>query len=253
MKKTTKAFFILFLSVSTLSAFAQFEPEFDTIGDNILFRNEMNGAFILHTNGWGLEYRIGKNRSVFNKWMLEFNLLEYKHSKEIKKQNIYYTNTKSYIYGKINAVYMVRAGFGELKQLNRKPQSNGIELRLFYAGGLSVAFTKPVYLDILKWDTSFNRMYKEVEKYNPSEHFPENIYGRASFFRGFDELKPYPGAYAKIALNAEFGTYNQATKVLEVGAAIDLYAKPFPILDSQKSDRLFLTLYISLGIGKRYN
>lgn len=253
MKKISSVLIIVVFSLCGLSARAQYEPGFDTVGDNILFRNEMNGAFILHTNGWGLEYRIGKNRTVFNKWMLEFDLLEYKHSKEIKKQNIYYTNTRSYIYGKINAVYMVRAGFGELKQLNRKPPSNGIELRLFYTGGLSVAFTKPVYLDILKWDTTFNRMYKEVEKYNPSEHFPENIYGRASFFRGFDELKPYPGAYAKIGLNAEFGTFNQSTKVLEVGAAVDFYAKPFPILDSQKKDRLFLTLYISIGFGKRYN
>lgn len=253
MKKTLHSTFILLLTFTSLHSFAQIEPEFDSIADNVLFRKEMNGAFILHTNGWGLEYRIGQNRSVFNKWMLEFDLLEYKHSKEIKSINPFYTNTKSYIYGKLNTVYMVRAGFGEQRQLNRKPYSGGVELRLFYFGGLSVAMTKPVYLNVMDWDTTETRLIIVTEKYDPAKHFPDNIYGRASFLKGFNEIKPYPGAYAKLALGIEFGNINQNTKLLEVGAVFDYFAKPVPIMATQKSDQFFLTLYISLGIGKRYD
>ncbi len=253
MRKTIQNLLFLVTMLLSLPAEAQEEMSFDTIGDNVLFRKEMNGALIIHTNGWGLEYRIGRNRSIFNKMMLEFDLLEYKHSKEIKSINPFYTNTRSYIYGKLNTIYMLRAGFGEQKMLNRKPYSGGVELRLFYTGGLSVAFAKPVYLNIMEWDTTEYRPKINVEKYDPNEHFPDNIYGRASFLRGFNELKPYPGAYAKVALGIEFGTINQNTKVAEVGAVVDFYAKAIPIMATQSPEQFFLTLYISFGIGKRYD
>ncbi|MGE5382914.1 MAG: hypothetical protein ACM3PX_05760 [Omnitrophica WOR_2 bacterium] len=236
----------------SLSGFAQNEPGFDSIADNVLFRREMYGAALIHTNGWGLEYRIGKNRSAFNKIMLEFDLLEYKHSKEIKSINPFYTNTKSYIYGKLNSIYLLRAGIGDLKQLNRKPYSGGVELRLFYGGGLSVAMAKPVYLNIMEWDTTETRLVLKVEKYNPDEHFPDNIFGRASFLKGFNEIKPYPGVYAKLGLNIEFGTINQSTKIVEAGAVIDYFAKGVPIMANQTPDQFFLTLFLSFGFGKRY-
>jgi len=253
MRKILLAFTFLFFTILNLTVFAQYEADFDSVADNVLFRKEMNGALILHTNGWGLEYRIGQNRSVFNKWMLEFDLLEYKHSKEIKSINPFYTNTRSYIYGKLNAVYLVRAGFGEQKQLNRKPYSGGVELRLFYMGGLTMALTKPVYLNILEWDTTETRLVIIKQKYDPEKHFPDNIFGRASFLQGFNELKPYPGVYAKLALGIEFGNINQNTKLVEIGAVVDYFVKPVPIMATQKADQFFVTLYLSLGIGKRYD
>lgn len=253
MKKIPLIFTIFFLTLLSLPAKAQFVSGFDSVADNVLFRKEMNGAAFIHTNGWGLEYRIGHNRDYFNKRMLEFDLLEYKHSKEIKTINQFYTNTKSYIYGKLNTVYIVRAGFGEQRQLNRKPYSGGVELRLFYFGGLSMAFTKPVYLNILDWDSTETRLIIVTEKYNPLEHYPDNIYGRASFLKGFNEIKPYPGGYVKLGLGIEFGTINQNTKLVEIGAVLDYYAKPIPIMATQKPDQFMLTLYLSFGLGKRYD
>lgn len=235
------------------SAKAQFEPELDTIGDNILFRKELNGAFMLHTNGWGLEFRIGSNTGYFNKRTFELDLLEYKHSKEIRTINPFYTNTKSYIYGKQNAVYIFRAGYGMQRQLNRKPFNGGVELRLFYLGGFSMAMAKPVYLNIMEWDTSDTRLVIVTEKYDPEKHFPDNIYGRASFLKGFNELKPYPGAYIKTGLGIEFGAINQSTILVEVGTVIEVFAKPVPIMATRSPEQIFWTLYVSVGIGKRYN
>lgn len=232
---------------------AQDDIAFDSIADNVLFRKELSGSAIIHSNGWGLEFRIGQNRSVFNKFMFEANLLEMKDAKEIKSINPFFTNTKSYIYGKLNAMYILRAGVGQQYQLNRKPYSGGVELRLFYSGGLSVAFTKPVYLYIITTDGSSFRYITVTEKYNPDNHFPDNIFGRASFTKGFNQLKPYPGAYAKAGLSIEFGTINQRPKIIEVGAALDVYAKPVPIMAFKKPDQFFLTLYVSFGLGKRYN
>lgn len=253
MKKIILSSHILFFLLLNLTVSAQYEADFDSVADNVLFRKEMNGAFILHTNGWGLEYRLGENRTAFNKRTLEFDLLEYKHAKEIKSINPFYTNTRSYIYGKLNAVYLVRAGYGSQVQLNRKPYSGGAELRLFYIGGLNLALTKPVYLNILEWDTTETRPVINKEKYDPDKHFPDNIFGRASFLNGFKELKPYPGVYAKLALGIEFGDINQSTKLVEIGAVVDYFVKPVPIMATQKADQFFVTLYLSVGIGKRYD
>ncbi|HLN53004.1 MAG TPA: hypothetical protein VK212_04805 [Lentimicrobium sp.] len=256
--KSNLTYLIIFIAVLTVSPViaqvdSDYDASFDSIGDNVLFRKEMNGAFILHTNGWGLEYRVGRNKTIFNKRTLEFDLLEYKHSKEIKSINPFYTNTKSYIYGKLNTVYLVRAGFGEQRLLNRKPYTGGVELRLFYIGGLSVALAKPVYLNIMQWDSTETRLVIKTEKYNPENHFPDNIYGRASFLKGFNEIKPYPGLYAKLGLGIDFGNINQSTKLVEVGAVIDYFLKPVPIMANQKADQFFLTLYLSFGLGKRYD
>lgn len=232
---------------------AQIDAEYDTIGDNLLMRKEMNGSIILHTNGWGLGFRVGKSENIFKKWMFEANLLEMKDRKEIKSINPFFTNTRSYYYGKLNVIYLLRAGGGMQHMLNRKPYNGGVELRAFYSGGLSVAFAKPVYLNIIKIDEASYRYITVVEQYDPDSHFPDNIYGRASFLKGFNQLKPYPGIYAKAGLNVDFGTLNQKPKTVEAGIALDLYAKPVPVMAFQDPNYFFLTLYISVGIGKRYD
>lgn len=253
MKRIFTYGIFLFLMSSVASISAQPLETYDTIGDNLLFRKEMTGSAIIHTNGWGLEFRKGTNRSIFTKLMFEANLLEMKNAKEIKSLNQFFTNTKSYYYGKLNTVFMLRAGIGRQHMLNRKPYSGGVEIRLFYSGGLNAAFTKPVYLNILKPDEIAYRYIIVTEKYDPDEHFPDNIYGRASFFKGFDQLSLYPGAYAKLGLNVEFGTINQRPKTFEVGAVLDGFPKAIPTMAFRSPDHFFLTLYLSFGIGKRYD
>lgn len=251
MPRSKKAIFLIvaLLFLSSYPAFAQFEAEMDTVGDNLLFRKEMSGSAIIHNNGWGIEFRVGKNRSIFNKFMYEANLIEMRDGKEIKTINPFFTNTRSYFYGKLNAVYMLRTGIGQQRMLNRKPYYGGVELRLFYSGGLSTAFAKPVYLNILNWDEG----YTYIERYDPEEHFPDNIYGRASFFKGFDNLTVYPGIYAKAGLSVDFGTLNQRPKIVEVGVAFDLFPKGIPMMAFRDPNQFFMTLYLSFGLGKRYN
>ncbi|MFH1121709.1 MAG: hypothetical protein V1775_17955 [Bacteroidota bacterium] len=244
---------ITFLFACAIPAIAQIEEEFDSIADNVLFRKEMNGSVIIHSHGWGLEYRTGFNKTVSRKLMFEANLLEMKDAKEIKTINPFFTNTKSYIYGKMNSLYMVRLGSGQQYILNRKPYFGGVELRILYSGGLSMGFTKPVYLEIIKMDAVSYRYITVTERYDPDKHFNDNIYGRAPFTKGFDKLKPYPGIYVKAGLSIDFGTINQKPKIIEAGAVLDIYAKPIPVMAFKNPDQFFLTLYLSFGLGKRYN
>lgn len=255
MPGSKKAFFFIvaLLFFTSFPAFAQFDAEMDTIGDNLLYRKEMSASGIIHNNGWGIEFRVGKNRSIFNKFMYEANLIEMRDNKEIKTINPFFTNTRSYFYGKLNAVYMLRTGIGQQRMLNRKPYYGGVELRLFYSGGLSTAFAKPVYLNIIELDEGSYRYITITQRYNPDDHFPENIYGRASFFKGFDKLTVYPGIYAKAGLSVDFGTLNQRPKIIEAGVAFDLFPKGIPMMAFREPNQFFMTLYLSFGIGKRYN
>jgi hypothetical protein len=137
--------------------------------------------------------------------------------------------------------------------LNRKPYWGGVELRLVGFGGVSLAIAKPVYLYILNFTSSYYDYDIVVEKYDPTQHFLDNIYGRAPFSRGLGELKFYPGVYGKLGMNFEYGQYNSKVKSVEIGVVFEFYPIPVPIMAFNDSDYYFLTLYINISIGKRYN
>jgi hypothetical protein len=261
--------FILVLSSLGIKAFAQLNEDPDTLGDNILFRKELYGAAIFHSAGWGLGFRIGQNKTYYNKKMFEFDLVEMKSPKEYKSSNSSFTNSRRYVYGKLNNLYFLRAGYGAQKLLNRKPYWGGIEVRFFYYGGLTLGFTKPVYLFIANYTLIDKQLYYDIttEKYNPEIHFPWrvsipitdstsrdiDIYGKAPVYKGLSEITPYPGAYARIGFNFEYGSSNQSIKAIEVGAIIDAFPKAIPVMAYNDPYHFFMNVYISFTFGKRYN
>ncbi|MDD5695052.1 MAG: hypothetical protein PHD61_07080 [Bacteroidales bacterium] len=176
--------------------------------------------------------------------------------KEVRVVNPYFTNAKSYAYGKLNSVFVLRGGYGFQRLIATKPYWGGIELRYFYIGGVSVGMAKPVYLNIINL-VSISSYYYEykltTEKYDPDEHFTDNIYGRASFVKGFNELKVYPGIYGKVGFSFDFGAYSTSIKNLELGAIIDVFPNPIPVMAYNDKEYYFLTLFLSVSFGKRYN
>lgn len=208
---------------------------------------------MIHTSGFGLGYRSGKHITGYKKRMFEIELTGMKHPKEIRTVNPYFENSKSYIYGKENSFLLVRAGIGKQKIINSKPYWGGVELRYFYYGGLSLGLLKPVYLYILH-ETSTPYQYNlSIEKYDPDKHFAENIFGRASYFQGFNKLKPMPGLYFKTGVNFEYGAYDESIKAIEAGVALDVYSKSVPIMAFVKNRNYFVSLYLSFHFGSRGN
>jgi hypothetical protein len=260
------SFLILFLLIffTPCVSLAQDDPDFDTLADGLLFRREMAGAVSLHTLGYGAGYRIGKNKTYYNKRMFEFDLLGMKSPKEVKRYNEYLANSRRYVYGKENDVFILRAGIGEQRLLNRKPYWGGIEVRYFYYGGPTLAIAKPVYLYIAYYTQQDLVTYYDLqlEKYDPERHFPYRGYnlsedcdiaGRGPFLEGIAEIKPYPGIYTKAGFNFEFGQYNQRIKAVEAGVVVDFFPKAIPIMAFNDPYRLFVTAYLSFSFGKRYN
>lgn len=229
------------------------EPIYDSISDRVLLRKEFAGGIILHSRGWGFHFRKGQNLSYFRSLNWEVDAVSLKSPKQIKTINPYFNNAKSYVYGKLNHVYILRAGVGIKRLLNRKPYWGGIELRFIYFGGFSLALAKPVYLYVLNYTPDNDDYTIDIEKYDPEKHGLDNIYGRAPFVNGIGETSLHPGVYAKLGLNFEFGSYNSSIKAVEVGGVVDFYPIPVAIMAYNPEQTFFITFYLEFSFGKRYD
>ncbi len=245
-----KATFIILVSfvLLTFSIVAQ-----DNVtGDNpILIRSEKSWGGLIHTQGLGFNYWSGIHKTAAIKRMYEFEFVTMRHPKEIKSINPYFENAKSFKFGKLNSAALLRVNIGRHKTLNNKPYWGGVEVRYFYFGGLSAAFLKPVYLSIL-YPTTIPYKYLVVdERYDPEKHNSDLIYGRASFLKGFDEMKLYPGLNTKLGLSFEYGSHTDFISSLDIGIIADLYLKKVPIMAFETNNNYFITFFISLHFGKR--
>jgi len=243
--------FILIL-LDTRTASAQEENENDTISNIVLTEKQWTLGILLHTNGWGLKLRFGRNVTFLRQRMWELEYTTYKSPKEIRIINPMYSDAKSYIYGKLNFVSFLRGGIGFQHILNRKPYWGGVQLSALYYGGLSIGITKPIYLYIIHIKSSTDYEILE-EKYNPDIHFVEDIYGRGSLLSGITQLGLYPGIYVKGGLEFEFGTKNTRINSLEAGAILDFSPFPIPIMAYNPKQNFFVTLYVGFSLGKRHN
>ena len=115
----------------------------------VLLKNEYTVGINFHSNGWGLLFRRAKNKTVSKKHFWEGEFVSMKHPKEIRSINPYVENAKSYIYGKLNTFLILRGGYGRQHILFDKADKGGVAIRLNYSGGISLGFTKPIYLNIL--------------------------------------------------------------------------------------------------------
>lgn len=222
---------------------------------NVLYRNESTFGLYVHSNGGlGLGYRRGKHVTAKRKRMFELEAQNFKHPKEVKSINTYYENSKGFIYGKLNSVLIIRPGAGYQNVLYQKSDKKSVEIRFSYFVGATLAFAKPVYLEIIR-ETAINGFPSTIvntERYNPDIHFTNNIYGKASFFKGIDKTSIYPGAYGKIALSFEYADRYNNIKAIETGAVADVYPMAIPIMAFNKKQQVYISLYLKLLWGKKW-
>lgn len=251
LDKMKRVLFIVFISISSFS-FGQQNPFEYEEEKPPLMKNEFSFGLNIHTSGWGLDFRRGKHITGYKKRVFEAELVSMKHAKEIRSVNPYFDNAKSFFYGKMNTLTVLRTGVGKQKVIYSKAEKGGVEVRLNYTAGLSLGFAKPVYLNIL-YPTQYDREYEVVvEKYDPEKHYIDNIYGRAPFTEGFSEIKVYPGGYAKLGFSFESGNYADDVKVIEVGAALDAFGKKIPIMAYAENNQFYFNFYINLLYGRKW-
>lgn len=237
-------------SLISTNCYSQIVFEEDYSSDSVLYKQTLSGGVIFHNRGYGAGLRRGKNQSVFRNVFYEINLINTKSPKQIRSINPYFPNSKSFVYGKLNELFVLRGGVGTTKQINRKPYWGGVELRYIYAGGVSLGIAKPVYFYTSKFGTT-PEIY-ETEKFDPDLSIFE-IVGRAPFTMGMNEIKLHPGIYAKAGLDFEFGSYKSKINSLELGTVLELFFTNIQLMADKNPQRFFFTFYISYSFGKRYN
>jgi hypothetical protein len=238
--------FILVLLLCSGSLMAQGEIDEQ---QRVMLRDESSFGAFLNSNGFGLNYRYGFWRNARNQFILDGDFDYVKHPKEIKSTGVPYDfQTHRFVYGKENLFWELKGTAGWQKELYRKIDRNGISVRLFYAGGLTIGFTKPIYYKVFN-TTNGEITSEEYLKFDPSiQH--AYIGGRGPFFKGFNELKVIPGLTAKAGFSFEYSHKDAIIHALDAGVNITVYPKKIPIMATEQNNFLFFNLSVGYRFGR---
>jgi hypothetical protein len=220
-----------------------------------LYSKEIYGGPVIHGGGWGLQFFYGKYSTAADRHLFGAEIVGMKHPKEIKSYNPFYEDSRGYFFGKLNSLLIFRPTYGRKHRITEKIRKSGVEVNYVWGIGPSLALLKPVYLQIgYRIDGEKTPPYDNIleERYDPEKHFANNIFGRASWFRGLNELSVVPGAFGRAALNFEYADTNSGLRALEVGASLDAYPKAIPIMAESENvvnKQFFLEFYIAMQFG----
>jgi len=233
---------ILFVFCCVASVFAQEiaigEP------DMLLDRRRQWDIYgTIHTNGLGIGSQFGREHTIRIRSGFDVEYTYYRHFKE---QRLRDEQTRStLVYGKLNYFGMLRGGYGFTRILNTKPYWGGVEVGYFLYGGISLGLSVPVYLYIVP------NIKENAVRYDPEIHRWGNITGRASFWKGFKEIKPHPGLYLKTGLSFDFAKNDARIIKLDIGTAADFYLLPVEKMASSPKQYILFTAYLTFHFGKR--
>ena len=245
-KKAILPIFLLFIISGSYAQQTIFE---ETV---VKYDTEMAGGVLIHTNGFGANFRYGRFLTGFKQRMYQLEITNWKSSREIKTFNTFYEDVKGYVYGKLNTATMVRPSIGIHKAIFSKQSLSGVSVNYTALVGPTFAALKPVYLEIgSRSDGMLIPPYNTIstERYDPERHQFSNIYGRAPFLKGIGEMNVYPGIHTKLGLNFEYANTNDILKAVEVNFTADAFLKELPVMAFSENQQFFFTLSVNLLYG----
>ncbi len=217
----------------------------------VFFKNERTFSLNLNTNGWGIGYRYGNRINNFEKYIYEANLVTIKHPKEVKSSSAWFS-PEAFVFGKLNFAINLSVGFGKQNEIFSKRGPGSISVKYFYNVGASAAFLKPIYYKIIDRDSDTVFIITE-EKFNQGIHTAGEINGKASFFKGFNEIRLVPGAYIKAGINFEFSQNEMKLHAVEIGATFQAYSKNLDIMAVEDNQQFLFSLFLNYRFGKVIN
>lgn len=191
----------------------------------------------------------------FRKYIFDSEFSHIKHPKEIRVRNPYYDNQKRFVFGKLNTLMNIRGGMGIQRERFSKQDKGGVSIKYYYQLGASLGLLKPVYYDVVD-STRYDQVRQEIilyignKKFSSDIHSISDIYGRSSFFKGFNELQLVPGGFVKAGMVFEYSASFQQINALEAGVMLDVFTRNMPIMDTEKNSPYFVTLFIGYRFGK---
>lgn len=183
-------------------------------------------------------------------WQAGLELSFIKNPKELRYLNAATNNT--YIAFKKNAMFVVRPQLGLEWVLFRKAEEDGVQIDFILAGGPSLGFLKPYYIEYQYGTIS------KFEAYDPKVHNDFNrILGAASALTGLEESKIVPGFHLKPALSFEMGRFNGNVTGIEIGALVEAFTEkmiilePFDTLPPVQNKQFFSSVFLTIYYGFR--
>ncbi len=244
MKRAFILILVFVLSAGSLLAQGEIDEQ-----KRVMLRDESSFSGSLNSNGFGANYRYGFWRNAWNQFILDADFAYVKHPKEYKSSISYNYTSHRYVYGKENLFWELKGMAGWQKELYRKIDRTGISVRLYYAGGLSIGFTKPIYYKVFSISPIGVIVYEEYLKFDPGIH-QRSIGGRGPFFMGFNEIKVIPGLTGKTGFSFEYSQKNAIIHALEAGVSLTVYPKKIPIMATEQNNFFFFTLTVGYRFGR---
>ncbi len=213
----------------------------------MLYMNDYQFGINANTHGLGgLSFRYGWHKTGLKNKIIETELAIIQNPKEVKRDG--YNNASQYKFGKLNNIFFLRTGYGNITNITEKSYKNALGLNFIYAGGLNLAFLKPYYLDIIQLDKFRNaNIVRSKFVIDSTNEF--NIYGSSSFAQGIGETSIKLGAYGRLALAVEWGQYPDEYKNIELGLVVDGFGEGIPILYGYNANNFFVGLYLGFNWG----
>lgn len=253
---TLRVFFFLAIFSGITSHSASAQGEINDEETKIFFQNYKTGALSISSNGFGGDYRIGKRINEHNKNLIEFGFDFIKHSKE-KRVESFFIPTSSFIYGKQNMCMNLRASVGKEKEIYSRRDKGGIAIKLNYQIGADFAILKPIYYEIVVRYDSYLRSYiiEDLKFANEvaGTTLRQDIYGKASFFKGFSEITVNPGLFIKLGGSFDFSSKANTINSLEGGIIFDSFLQELDIMATEINKQFLFSFYLSYRVGVIYS
>ena len=196
----------------------------------------------------GLSYRTAKRKDYLNKTLLEFEAGTLKDPKEYTQRS----TGGSYKFGKLNSVIYLRASIGHQHEIFKKADLGGIAVRYFVNAGPVLAVYKPIYYKVAYIISTsgsiYNVEYRE-EKFQSSFAIPAEIYGKAAFTKGLNEIKFLPGAFVKAGFNFEYSKQDKLIHAIEIGGQLNAFPARIPIMAMVTNKFLYPSIFVSYRFG----
>lgn len=244
-----------------------FQPkQLNNEGKGFVYEKETAFNFRLHTNGWAMGLNFGTIKTYYKTRYYSIEFGELKHIKEQRHTFDYprqFTGrtSRSFLFGKQNNFYALRAGIGVKRYFSEKAKRKGVAVGISYEAGPSLGILKPYYLDFLRSQPNDPSIVVVAsEKYNGNNYdsFTDVslIYGASGFSKGLGEVRVIPGLHGKISVHFDWGAFDEFVKAFEAGIMLDVYAKKVPIMvdgiNGSQNRPFFINLYLTLQLGKRW-
>lgn len=228
-----------------INALAKMEEE-----GELIFNKHSVFGIKLNTDGYGLSFEKGKFITPRKTRLLMFELNEKKHPKEDKDAGSFdiFGNVNQFIFGKANNFFQLKGGYGYQYLIGGKSNKNGISVSALWAGGVSVGFLKPYYVDVQDGVTQerSRQKFEDITDYSKYAYL-----GASGFTVGWGEVKVNPGAHAKLAMRFDYGRFNEVVSAIETGVNVEYYSQGVLQMVQVEEKHLFFNAYVTLLFGKR--